>query len=358
MKSFGSGFISLKDFDYSLPEELIAQYPAASRGESRMLAMNRHSGKCEIRGFSDIIDYLKEGDCVVTNNTKVIKARLFGIKKASGGKIEALLIRPLNETKTLWKCLLRPGKRVHTGTLVKLLDKSENILESLAFKVVNRNDDGTFLIDFSDSDTNQVQQLCGHVPLPPYIKRTDQCFDSERYQTIYAKVPGAVAAPTAGLHFTPEIFAKLAEKNIKMTEITLHVGPGTFLPVGVENIKEHKMHSEEYSLSEESANIINRTKKSGGRILAVGTTSVRVLETCADGKGFVKASGGETDIFLYPPNKPEVADMLFTNFHLPKSTLLMLVCAFADREKVLAAYEIAKSAKFHFYSYGDSMLIF
>lgn len=363
------------DFDYHLPEEMIAQFPPEKRGDSRMLALNRKTGDCEIRNFHDLIDYIETGDCIVINNTKVMNARFYGLKEAEGAKIEILLTMPLDDRQKKWKCLLKPGKRVREGTRIKLLPHPDQSTEAFAkenhqipkspnhqmdswLEVKAKTHDGAYEVEFEADNIEETQAAFGHTPLPPYIKRKDHQPDAERYQTVFAKNAGAVAAPTAGLHFNEEIFAKFAEKGIKVAETTLHVGPGTFRPVSVEDPKDHKMHSEAFVLTKETANLINETHKNGKRVIAIGTTSVRVLETCADENGDVVPQCGITDIFLHPPMHPKIPDMLLTNFHLPKSTLLMLVSTFASREDVLNAYEVAKSANFRFYSYGDCMLLY
>ncbi|OGV52148.1 MAG: tRNA preQ1(34) S-adenosylmethionine ribosyltransferase-isomerase QueA [Lentisphaerae bacterium GWF2_44_16] len=343
-------------FDYTLPDELIAQYPKPRRGNSRMLVMDRKSGNCEIHSFSEFPSFLPADACMVFNDTKVINARIYGVKLSSGhAVIEILLISKLAATE--WKCLLKPGRRVKQGTVIGMRALDGTVSDKDVFTVKDRTGEGEFIIEFSNPDTDYLLREYGHVPLPPYIKRKDEFSDIQNYQTLFAEKPGAVAAPTAGLHFTRDILDELKTKGILTTNVTLHVGPGTFKPVSVENITEHKMHSESYSLSEKSASLINDTRRKGGKIIAVGTTSVRVLESCADENGLVKASSSETNIFLYPPYKPKSVDMLLTNFHLPQSTLLMLVCTFADREKVLAAYQFAIKEKFMFYSYGDCMLL-
>lgn len=347
------------DFDYHLPEEMIAQFPPEKRGESRMLAMNRQTGVCEIRQFADFIEYLDPGDCIVINNTKVMNARFFGLKEGAGAKIEILLTTPLEEQQQSWKCLIKPGKRVQKGTRIKLIPHQDiQVVEPEWITVSARTDDGSFEIEFESGNIEYAQAFFGHTPLPPYIKRADEKPDADRYQTIFAKHRGAVAAPTAGLHFTKEIFAKFAAKGINIAETTLHVGPGTFRPVSVDDPRDHRMHSEAFHLSNEAAEIINNTHDNGCRVVAIGTTSVRVLETCADNFGRVIPQRGVTDIFLHPPMKPKISDLLLTNFHLPKSTLLMLVATFSSTEFVMNAYEIAKSANFRFYSYGDCMLLY
>ena len=350
-------------FDYQLPEELIAQRPAEKRDRSRMLVLNRATGECVIREFADIVEYLAPGDLMVSNNTKVMRARLYGRKNglAEGAHFEALLLNPYPTGEkiagTRYQAMLKPGKRALPGTWVKLLDHAGNLLpEAPGFTVAERLEDGTFVIDFDTADQESLQAKFGHIPLPPYIKRGDEGSDFERYQTIFAKVSGAVAAPTAGLHFTPDVIQALENKGIVRSEVTLHVGAGTFKPVSEEIITDHKMHTERFVLSNETADLINSKRAAGHKVLAVGTTTVRTLESCADESGKVHAQSGATNIFLYPPYKPRAVDMLLTNFHLPKSTLLMLVSCFADREKVLKAYYTAIENKMRFYSYGDCML--
>ena len=350
-------------YDYQLPEELIAQRPAEKRDRSRMLVLDRKSGECVIRDFADIIEYLEPGDLLVSNNTKVMRARLYGRKNGlpEGAHFEALLLNPHPAGEkvpgTRYQAMLKPGKRATAGTFVKLLDHGGALLDDApGFTVAERLEEGTFVIDFDTAEQEALQEKFGHIPLPPYIKRGDEGSDFERYQTIFAKVSGAVAAPTAGLHFTPEVLQQLEDKGIKRAEVTLHVGAGTFKPVSEENILDHKMHTEHFVLSSETAELINSTRAAGKRVIAVGTTTVRTLESCADESGKVHAQSGATNIFLYPPYQPRSVDMLITNFHLPKSTLLMLVSCFADREKVLNAYQTAIENQMRFYSYGDCML--
>jgi S-adenosylmethionine:tRNA ribosyltransferase-isomerase len=351
--------LSAKLFDYDLPEELIAQYPTAERDASRMLVLDRKSGECEIRPFRDIVNFLEAGDGMIFNDTRVMSARMYGIKNGSPGsaKIEILLISALDESRQSWNALVKPGKRVRPGTRIKLLDKQGGLnLNDDWLETISKCDDGSWVIRFDSPDNDRLQELYGHMPLPPYIKRDDESGDIERYQTIFAREKGAVAAPTAGLHFSPEILEALKNKGVLQAAVTLHVGPGTFRPVSVDNISEHKMHTESFSLSQQTADTINRIHAAGHKIMAVGTTSVRVLESCVE-KRQVKARNGSTDIFLYPPYQPQAVDMLLTNFHLPKSTLLMLVSTFAERKMVLNAYETAKKAGMRFYSYGDCMLL-
>ncbi len=347
-------------FDYELPEELIAQFPCGVRGESRMMVMDRRSGECSIYPFREITRFLNPGDAMIFNDTKVINARMYGRKNGSpdAALIEVLLTNPLQPPhRKLWQCMVKPGKRVPPGSRVQLLTRSGELAAGNNwFEVKERFDDGSFAIEFDVDDFEVLQERYGHIPLPPYIKREDQLGDRERYQTVYAREPGAVAAPTAGLHFTNEIMEGLKQKGVNQAAVTLHVGPGTFKPVSVEDVTAHKMHSEYYELNHETADLINRTHAAGHRVMAVGTTSVRVLESCAaDGRAV--AGTGSTDIFIYPPYQPQVVDMLLTNFHLPQSTLIMLVSAFASREKVLAAYRYAIAEKMRFFSYGDCMLL-
>jgi S-adenosylmethionine:tRNA ribosyltransferase-isomerase len=351
--------LSTKLFDYNLPEELIAQYPAVKRDASRMLVLDRKTGECEIHAFADIVNYLAPGDGLIFNDTRVMSARMYGIKNGTPGsaRVELLLVSALDEARQTWNALVKPGKRVRPGTRIKLLDKTDKLpAEGDWVAVQEKCNDGSYVIRFDSDDNDRLQELYGHMPLPPYIKRDDESGDIERYQTIFAREKGAVAAPTAGLHFTPAIRQALKSKGILEAAVTLHVGPGTFRPVSVDNVLDHKMHTENFSLSSQTANAINNIHKSGHKVMAVGTTTVRVLESCVKNRQVV-AKNGSTDIFLYPPYKPQAVDMLLTNFHLPKSTLLMLVSTFADREMVLNAYEVAKKAKMRFYSYGDCMLL-
>lgn len=347
------------DFDYHLPENLIAQKPSEIRGGSRMLVLHRETGKCEVRKFANIAEYLSKDDTIVFNNTKVINARMFGQKKnpdGFGAKIEILLVSQTENCAT-WKCFLKPGKRAKVGSQIYLLDKNNELSKDDYFTVTEHNDNGSFIIVFNDNKILEKQEVYGHIPLPPYIEREDEEFDKERYQTVYAKYFGAVAAPTAGLHFTNEILSDLKDKGVNKAEVTLHVGPGTFKPVDVKDVTDHKMHLEEYELTKETAEIINQTHNKKNRVLAIGTTSVRVLESCANSDGIITENSGETDIFIYPPYKPKAVDMLLTNFHLPKSTLMMLVSAFSSKDNILKAYELAIKENFMFYSYGDCMLI-
>jgi S-adenosylmethionine:tRNA ribosyltransferase-isomerase len=343
--------MQVSDFDYYLPPELIAQHPAPHREESRMMVLQRNSGQRQVTSFASFPSYLRSGDCLVLNDTRVIPARLLGNREGSGGKVEAFLLEQQKEA-SCWQALLRPGRRLPPGSKV-IVNGGES-----SFTVEEKLDDGTFLIRFSRSDVLGLLEQCGQVPLPPYINRAPEQDDKERYQTVYATVPGAVAAPTAGLHFTEGILAELAAKGIQIVRLTLHVGAGTFKPVEVANIEDHVMHEENYSLCENAAAVINRTRQNGGKIFCVGTTTVRVLETCADpDTGRVQPGSGRTSIFLHPPKKTVAVDGLLTNFHLPKSTLLMLVCTFCEQQHVFAAYAEAIQARMRFFSYGDCMLL-
>ena len=343
--------MNVSDFDYHLPPELIAQHPAQRREDSRMLVIDRCSGAHQARHFTDFASYLQAGDCLVLNDTRVIPARLWGHRMPTGGRVQAFLLEQLGNAR--WQCLLRPGRRLPPGSRVELEHK-----ESGGFIVEEKNDDGTFCVRFAHDDVLAILDKDGKTPLPPYIDREPSDDDKIRYQTVYAQQPGAVAAPTAGLHFTPEILNGLQEKGVRIARLTLHVGAGTFKPVAVERIEDHVMHEETYVLSPECADTINRAHDEGNRVFCVGTTTVRVLETCADPTTRrVKPGSGRTDIFLYPPRKPVIPDGLLTNFHLPQSTLLMLVCTFCDHQHVMAAYDFAVKEHFRFYSYGDCMLL-
>lgn len=339
------------EFDYFLPPELIAQQPSEKRECSKMMVLNRQNQEIYHRNFFDILDYIKPNDLLVLNNTRVIQARLFGTKE-TGAKIEIFLIKSISET--LWQCFLRPQKRIKAGIKIKLKDNS-------SIKVVERTLNGQWLIE-TPSEFNKIIQKTGTMPLPPYIKRWDENIheaqDRERYQTVYARIPGAVAAPTAGLHFSPDIIDKIKKHNIKIAEITLHVGPGTFKPVKCEKVQDHIMHEEFYSVSEEAASTINNHKAESKRIITVGTTSIRTLETIANlNNGQMKACSGWSNIFIYPGYNFKIVDACLTNFHLPKSTLIMLVSALAGKEFILKSYQEAIKNNYRFYSYGDCMLI-
>jgi len=336
------------DFSYNLPEELIAQFPIEKRDSSRLLVLDKNTGEIEHKKFSDILDYLNEGDCLVVNNTRVIPARLYGEKVNTGAKIEFLLLKDLGNKK--WEVMAKPGKRVPVGTEVIF---GQGILKAKILDVV---EDGNRVVEFIyDGVFNEILDKIGLMPLPPYIK--EKLKDKERYQTVYSKYDGSAAAPTAGLHFTDELLNKIKEKGINLVTVILHVGIGTFRPVKVENVEDHKMHSEYYEITKETAELINETIKKGKRVITVGTTTCRVLETVANEEGFVKEDKGNTNIFIYPGYEFKVVKTLITNFHLPESTLLMLVSALAGKEKILNAYNIAVEDKYRFFSFGDAMLI-
>ena len=348
--------MKVSDFNYELPEELIAQDPLERRSDSRLMVLNRQENTITHRHFRDIGEYLKPGDCLVVNDTKVIPARLLGVKPDTGAAIEVLLLR--NHGDNVWEALVRPGKKLRPGAEVSFGDGL------LTGTIESVTEGGNRMIRFSYTGIwEEILDRLGEMPLPPYI--THKLQDKDRYQTVYAVHEGSAAAPTAGLHFTPELMAELEGRGISIARLTLHVGLGTFRPVKVDIIEEHHMHSEYFELSEEAAELINRTKENGGRVISVGTTSTRTLETVAqrlteeDGDGPVrlKACNGWTDIFIYPGYRFRVIDGLITNFHLPESTLIMLVSAFYDREHVLEAYKTAVEERYRFFSFGDAMLL-
>ena len=336
------------DFFYELPEELIAQTPVYPRDSSRLMVVQRGTGTIEHRIFRDIIDYLKPGDTLVINETRVIPARLYGVKAETGGAIEFLLLRRISLTD--WEVILKPGKRAKPGTEFVF---GEGKLKATILTV---DEDGGRTVRFSwDGVFEEVLDELGQMPLPPYIH--ERLEDRNRYQTVYAKTDGSAAAPTAGLHFTPELLERIREKGIDVVPVLLHVGLGTFRPVKADNVDDHHMHSEYYEVTEEQAERINRTRTRGGRVICVGTTSVRTLETVADENGIIHAGSGFTQIFIKPGTKIKAVDALITNFHLPESTLLMLVSAFMGREQALSAYALAVRERYRFFSFGDAMFI-
>ena len=340
--------MNVKDYDYDLPEKLIAQDPLEDRSSSRLMVLDRQTGDVEHRHFTDILEYLHPGDCLVINNTKVIPARLFGVKEDTQAKIEVLLLK--RKENDIWETLVKPGKKAKPGTKLVFGDGL------LTAEVVDVVEEGNRLIQFHyDGIFEEILDQLGQMPLPPYI--THQLKDKNRYQTVYAKYDGSAAAPTAGLHFTKELLQKVKDMGVDIAEVTLHVGLGTFRPVKVENVLDHHMHSEFYMVSQEAADKINRAKESGHRVIAVGTTSTRTLEAAADENGRLHETSGWTEIFIYPGYQFKVIDALITNFHLPQSTLVMLVSALAGREHVLHAYEIAVKERYRFFSFGDAMLI-
>ena len=338
--------MKLSDFSYDLPESLIAQTPLANRSASRLLTVDRKTGEYEDHTFEDILSYFEEGDCLIVNDSRVIPARLFA-NRPTGGAVEIFLLRPYGDDR--WECLVKPGRNAREGQTLLLGDLTATV-ESVT-------EEGNRVIAFTSSKGDVTEELkrLGEVPLPPYIH--EKLEDAERYQTVYSKTEGSVAAPTAGLHFTPELLQKLRDKGVNIGSVTLHVGLGTFRPVKVEDPTTHKMHSEYYILPQETADLINETKAKGGRVTAVGTTATRVLETAGRQGLPLTAACGETDIFIYPGFEFRVIDRLITNFHLPESTLIMLVSAFSKREFVLEAYKHAVEEKYRFFSFGDAMFL-
>lgn len=340
--------MKVSDFNYNLPKELIAQVPIKNRDQSRLMVLDRENKTIEHKIFKDIIDYLQPGDCLVRNNTKVIPARLYGVKEETGANVEFLLLKRVDGD--IWEVMVKPGKKLMPGVRVEFgngLLKAE-ILEKL--------EDGNRKVKFEYNGIfNEILNEIGLMPLPPYIH--EKLKEKDRYQTVYAKYEGSAAAPTAGLHFTDELFEKLKEKGVEVANVTLHVGIGTFRPVKVENIEEHDMHSEHFYIKSEDAEKINKAKREGHRVIAVGTTSCRVLESIADENGYVKEVEGDTNIFIYPGYKFKCLDALITNFHLPESTLIMLVSALAGKDFIMKAYEEAVKEQYKFFSFGDAMFI-
>ena len=340
--------MDVKDFRYDLPQELIAQDPLEDRSSSRLLVLDKDTGEITHKHFYDIINYLDEGDCLVLNETKVIPARLMGVKKDTGAVVEILLLK--RKSKTVWECLVKPGKKCRVGAVIEF---GEGLLTGTVSDIV---EEGNRIIEFEfDGIFEEILDKLGTMPLPPYITHTLK--DRNRYQTVYAKNDGSAAAPTAGLHFTKELLKDIEDKGVKLAKVTLHVGLGTFRPVKVSDVRQHHMHSEFFQVSKEAADIINSTRANGKRVICVGTTSTRTVESASDDKGYLKEKSGWTDIFIYPGYKFKVLDALITNFHLPESTLVMLVSALAGREKVLHAYEEAVKEKYRFFSFGDAMFI-
>ena len=336
------------DFYYDLPQELIAQDPLEDRSSSRLMHLSLKDGSIEHRHFTDVLDYMEEGDCLVINDTKVIPARLYGHKEETGALIEILLLK--RRENDIWECLVKPGKKARPGAKITF---GNGILKG---KIIDVVDEGNRLIQFHyEGIFEEVLDRLGQMPLPPYI--THKLQDKNRYQTVYAKYEGSAAAPTAGLHFTKELLKQIEDMGVNIARVTLHVGLGTFRPVKVENVLEHHMHSEYYNVTETAAKMINDTKKNGGRIIAVGTTSTRTLESVADENGIIHPGCGNTEIFIYPGYKFKAIDCLITNFHLPESTLLMLVSALAGKEHIMAAYKEAVKERYRFFSFGDAMFI-
>ncbi len=340
--------LTKSDFYFDLPEELIAQDPLLDRSSSRLLALNKNEGNFEHHIFKDIVDYLNPGDCLVLNNTKVIPARLFGVKEETGAVVEFLLLK--RKENDVWETLVKPGKKARPGMRFSFGDGQ------LKCEIVGLAEEGKRLVHFEyEGIWEEILDTLGEMPLPPYI--THKLEDKNRYQTVYAKFAGSAAAPTAGLHFTNELLGQIADKGVDVAYVTLHVGLGTFRPVKEDNILEHHMHSEYYEITKEAADKINACKERGGRVVCVGTTSCRTVESAADENGRLKACCNNTEIFIYPGYKFKILDALITNFHLPESTLIMLVSALAGRENVLAAYEEAIKERYRFFSFGDAMYI-
>jgi len=339
--------MKVSEFNYNLPEELIAQTPIEKRDMSRLMVLDRENKTIEHKIFKDILDYLEEGDCLVINNTKVLPARLYG-KKETGANVEFLLLN--NIEGDVWECIVRPGNKLHVGTTVSF---GEGLLKADILEVM---EGGTRKVKFNYNGIfNEILDKIGLMPLPPYIH--EELKEKDRYQTVYARHQGSSAAPTAGLHFTEELLEKVKEKGVQITKVTLHVGIGTFRPVKVEKVEEHHMHSEHYYIKQEEADKINKAKENGKKVIAVGTTSCRVLESVADEQGKVKEIEGDTSIFIYPGYKFKCVDNLITNFHLPESTLIMLVSSLAGKDFIMEAYEQAVKEKYRFFSFGDAMLI-
>jgi len=340
--------LKVSDFDYYLPEELIAQHPVQKRDMSRLLVYDRSTKQVQHRIFKDIGEYLKEGDCLVINDTRVMPARLYGKREDSGSSVEFLLLERLENNR--WEVLVKPGKRARIGTSFIFAD---GLLKA---KVLDIGKEGERIVEFVYIGIfEEILDKIGNIPLPPYIH--EDLEDKNRYQTVYARHLGSAAAPTAGLHFTEELLERLVKNGVNIAKVTLHVGLGTFRPVKTDKVEEHSMHAESYFVSQEAADIINQCRGKGGRIVAVGTTSARTLESVADDNGIIHAGGGKTDIFIYPGYRFKGVDVLITNFHLPKSTLLMLVSAFMGREEALRVYNIAVKERYRFFSFGDAMMI-
>ena len=349
----GNARMKPSEFDYHLPAEMIAQRPADRRDASRLLALHRDEGRIEHRRFPDVVEYLGPGDVLVINDTRVLPWKVTG-RRGTGGRIEGLLLEARPDG--TWLAIFRSHGKLLEGERLRLLERR------LTAHLLTKDDEGIWRVRFDESNAAEILREHGYAPLPPYIKRKIEDpelihFDRERYQTVFAERPGAIAAPTAGLHFTPEVLDTIRARGTAVTTVTLHVGLGTFQPVKSETVEEHQMHSEHYELTAETADLINERRGRGGKIIAVGTTSVRVLETCADESGRARPNVGQTDLFIHPPYRFRAVDALLTNFHLPRSTPLVLVCAFAGRERTLAAYEEAKREGYRFFSYGDAMLI-
>ncbi|MGH4137466.1 tRNA preQ1(34) S-adenosylmethionine ribosyltransferase-isomerase QueA [Clostridium sp.] len=341
--------MKVKDFYFDLPKELIAQHPLEKRDESRLMVVNKSNKQIEHKHFKNIIDYLNPGDCLVLNDTRVLPARLLGVKEGTGGKMEFLLLKRLDVNH--WETLVKPGKKAKIGTMFIFGDGE------LKAEIMSVSEGGSRIVRFEfEGIFEEVLDKLGEMPLPPYI--TEKLEDKERYQTVFSKAIGSAAAPTAGLHFTEDLLKQIKAKGVHLAFVTLHIGLGTFRPVKADTVEEHEMHSEYYMLSSETAAVINEVKDKGGRIIAVGTTSNRTLESIADDNGRVEEKSGWTDIFIYPGYKFKIVDAIITNFHLPESTLIMLVCAFAGQDLIMGAYDMAVKEKYRFFSFGDAMFLY
>jgi len=348
--------MKLSNFDFDLPKDLLAEYPAEHRDESRLMVVHRDSGKIEHKMFKDLIDYFDEGDVMVLNNTKVFPARLFGNKEKTGARIEVFLLRELNQEQRLWDVLVDPARKIRIGNKLYFGD-DDSLVAEVIDNTTSRGRTLRFLYDGSYTEFRKKLRELGETPLPKYIRRAVEPEDEERYQTIYAKYEGAVAAPTAGLHFSKHLLKRLEIKGIDFAELTLHIGLGTFNPVEVEDLSKHKMDSEEVVIGQEAVDRVNNAKKEKRRVISVGTTVMRALESSVSSEGLLNPYEGWTNKFIFPPYEFSIADAMVTNFHLPKSTLLMMISAFADHDLIKEAYELAVKEKYRFYSYGDAMLI-
>lgn len=349
----------LSQFDFELPDELIAQYPATNRDESRLMVIDRKSGKIEHRIFKDILGYFHDGDCMIFNNTKVFPARMYGRKEKTGAKIEVFLLRELNSDAKLWDVLVDPARKIRVGNKLYFNDDDENeiLVAEVVDNTTSRGRTIRFLFDGTDEEFSAALALLGKTPLPKYINRQEEDLDRDRYQTVFAKEIGAVAAPTAGLHFSRELLKRLEINGVNFAELTLHVGLGTFRSIDVEDLSKHKMDAEYYKISEKAASVVNKAKEHKRNICAVGTTSMRSIESAVSAEGLLKPVEGWTNLFIYPPYDFHIATSMITNFHLPKSSLLIMVAAFGGYELIMEAYEIALKEKYRFFSYGDAMLI-
>lgn len=349
----------LSQFDYELPEELIAKYPTESRDESRLMVVHKDTGEIEHKLFKDIMEYFDDGDCLIINNTKVFPARLYGKKEKTGARIEVFLLRELNKTARLWDVLVDPARKIRVGNKLYFADEDDNdvLVAEVVDNTTSRGRTIRFFYDGDDTEFYNELNRLGNTPLPKYIDRDAEAIDADRYQTLFAKEVGAVAAPTAGLHFSRELIKRLQIKGVGLAEITLHVGLGTFRNIEVEDLSKHKMDAEYYRIQQDAADIVNAAKQSNRRVCGVGTTSMRSAESSVSATGLLKASEGWTNKFVYPPYDFNIANSMITNLHLPKSSLLIMVCAFGGRDLIMDAYSVAIKEKYRFFSYGDAMLI-